>query len=215
MKSPIAFPIHALAGAAILVLGSGCASTEKMRSYEDEIVTLREEKTKLRKENQDLKRRLGDYEMRLAEANMKLLETPTLPELDNVGVTYGARDGNLVITLPNDITFSSGQATLTTRGKTALKAVASTIIDKYPGEAYFIEGHTDTDPIRKSKFESNRDLSVARAMEVHAFLVEECSIPDQDCVVAGYGEYRPVADNATKAGKSQNRRVEIVVHLAG
>lgn len=215
MRTPIAFPIHALAGAAILVLGSGCASTEKMRSYEEEIVTLREEKTKLRKENQDLKRRLSDYEMKLAEANMKILDTPSLPELDGVGVTYGARDGNLVITLPNDITFASGQATLTTRGKSALKTVAQTLIDKYGGEAYFIEGHTDTDPIRKSKFESNRSLSVARAMEVHAFLVEDCGIPDGDCVVAGYGEYRPVADNTSKAGKAQNRRVEIVVRLAG
>ena len=114
MKRTILSPVYALCGASlVLTLGTGCASQDKLRGYETEIVTLREQKTQLRKENQNLKRRVGEYEIKLADANMKLLETPSLPELDSVGVTYGARDGNLVITLPNDITFGSGKATLT------------------------------------------------------------------------------------------------------
>ena len=56
---------------------------------------------------------------------------------------------------------------------------------------------------------------MARAMEVHAFLVEQCGIPDDQCVVAGYGQYRPVASNDSADGKAKNRRVEITVHKAG
>ena len=55
-------------------------------------------------------------------------------------------------------------------------------------------------------------LSVARAMAVLHYLVESCGIPDDQCVVAGHGQYSPVAENSDNAGKARNRRVEIVVH---
>jgi chemotaxis protein MotB len=135
-----------------------------------------------------------------------------IPELDNVGVTYGMRDGNMVITIPSSITFKSGEASLSKDGEKALRSVASTLKSKYGGAKYSIEGHTDADPIKKSKYGSNRELSIARAQAVHAFLVVECNVPDEKCVVVGHGEYLPVAPNASDKDKAKNRRVEIVVH---
>ena len=51
-------------------------------------------------------------------------------------------------------------------------------------------------------------------MAVLHFLVEDCNVPDDRCVVAGHGEYEPVASNDSKTDKGRNRRVEIVVHGA-
>ena len=134
------------------------------------------------------------------------------PELDSMGISYGMRDGNMVISIPSSITFASGQATLSKDGQKALKEVASTLKKQYPQAKYAIEGHTDTDPIRKSRFTSNRELSIARAMAVLTYLVEECGVKDDQCIVAGHGQYDPVAATAGEKDKAKNRRVEIVVH---
>lgn len=194
---------------------SGCASHKTLRNYQDEIRTLREERTNLKKENRDLRNQLDGYEVALAEANARVTAIPeskTYGELDDYGIEYGNRDGNFVISVPTEITFGSGRADLTKGGKSALQAVARTLTADYGSGEYWIEGHTDDDPIKKSKWGSNRELSIARAVAVLTFLVEECGVPDDQCVVAGHGQYEPVAPNSSKTDKAKNRRVEIVVH---
>jgi chemotaxis protein MotB len=86
------------------------------------------------------------------------------------------------------------------------------LLQDHASGRYSIEGHTDTDPIKKSKWESNRELSVARAMAVLDYLVEECNVPDGSCVVAGHGQYDPKAEGSDAGAKARNRRVDIIVH---
>jgi chemotaxis protein MotB len=206
-----------LSGLALLPLAAGCASKKQIQEYQDEITALREERTRLKQENRELEMQLDDYAVALAEANQKVAPAstaPSFPDLDAVGVDYGQRDGMLYISIPSEITFASGKADLTAGGKKALQAVADTLMGQHGNGTFWIEGHTDNDPIKKSKWESNRDLSVARAMAVLHYLVEECNVPDDRCVVAGHGEYQPVASNESKTDKGRNRRVEIVVHDA-
>jgi chemotaxis protein MotB len=202
---------------------TGCASQKKMKDYESELGALREERVGLKKENQSLRSQLDSYEMALAEANSKrtaeaaapiVADTDAVkdyPKLDDAGVGYEQRDGNMVFTLPNEITFASGKADLTDKGKKALKEVAKILDAEYKDARYWIEGHTDTDPIKKAKFSSNRELSVARSMAVLVYLVEDCKVADGKCIVAGHSQYSPVDANNTSAGKARNRRVEIVV----
>jgi chemotaxis protein MotB len=74
-----------------------------------------------------------------------------------------------------------------------------------------IEGHTDSVPIRTAKFPSNWELSTARATSiVHHFLTHHRFVPNR-LSAAGYGEFRPIAKNQTADGRSQNRRVDIVI----
>lgn len=200
---------------AFLPLAFGCASQKVLQDYQDEVRALREERVQLKKENRGLRSQLDSYEMALADANAKLTEMPEVKdyaELDELGVDYGTRGGNFVISVPSEISFASGRADVTKQGKEALRVVARTLTGDYGGNVYWIEGHTDTDPIKKSKWGSNRELSWARAAAVHRFLVEECGVPDEQCVVAGHGEYRPIDSNDSKTGKARNRRVEIIVH---
>jgi len=194
---------------------ASCASPKQLKQYQDELRVLREERTQLKKENRELRAQNDAYQASLAEASIKPNAPASLadnPELDALGIDYTTRGGNVVISIPSEITFAPGKADVTKKGQEALHAVARVLLDQHEGGRFWIEGHTDTDPIKKSKWESNRDLSVERAMAVLHFLVEECNVPDGQCVVAGHGQYQPLTANDDNAGKARNRRVEIVVH---
>ena len=209
----------------LATLGAGCVSSrgyqQALEDNQAEIRGLREDRAALKAQIQQLKSQLdsarGEAVVAGAPAGAPAgekapeAEATRFPGLDDMGISYGMRDGNMVISIPSSITFPSGQATLSGDGRKALKEVAATLKKKYSDAKYSIEGHTDTDPIKKSKFTSNRELSVARAMAVLTYLVEECGIKDEQCIVAGHGQYDPAAPSAEHGDKARNRRVEIVV----
>ncbi len=224
-------PRAALAALALGLAGTGCVSEAQMRlavqDRDREISMLRAEKVELQEridllslEKQDLNDRLS----RSATAPPATVPASApqqtgyinFPELDEAGITYGSRGDNVVFSMPAEITFASGKATLTASGQDALRKVAKRLLSEFPKDAkFYVEGHTDTDPIKKSTFESNRALSVARAMTVLGFLVTEGRIPDDRFVVVGHGQYMPVAKGDSKDAKAKNRRVEVVVHKRG
>ena len=74
-----------------------------------------------------------------------------------------------------------------------------------------VEGHTDDRPIFTQRYQSNWELSTARATSVVTFLVENMNIPSQRLAIAGYGEFRPLGPNDSDANRAKNRRVDIVV----
>jgi chemotaxis protein MotB len=217
-----------MAGVTLLsLLAASCVSQRGYQQMVDqkdaEIRQLHEERAALKSQVASLKNSLDSAQGEIANASAKTSDAPMekasgkaepedkFPELDKLGINYGKRGGNMVISIPSSITFASGQAVLSGDGQKALKQVAATLKKQYPGMVYSIEGHTDSDPITKSKFTSNRDLSVQRAMAVLTFMVEDCGVKDDQCIVAGHGQYDPVAPNDTTTDKAKNRRVEIVV----
>ncbi len=133
---------------------------------------------------------------------------------EDLDVPVAVRDGRLVITLPSSVAFASGKAELSSNGKAVLDKVAQRLKKDFPDARLYIEGHTDSDPISRSTFGSNRELSIARGMAVLTYLVETCRIPDDRFVVVGHGQYLPLDSNSSAEGKAKNRRVEIVVHPA-
>ena len=177
----------------------------------------------LKSESNRLAMELSATGAQLREASMQLKQaptpqpkqTPTLSResgLSDLGVGYASRDGVTVITIPSKISFGSGKVALSREGKAALKEVSNVLRRNHAGATYSIEGHTDTDPISKSKFANNRELSLKRATAVLTYLVEDCEVPDDNCVVVGHGQYRPINPGTSSAAKAQNRRVEIVVY---
>ena len=118
--------------------------------------------------------------------------------------------GEIFTVLPGSLAFGSGQATLTNEAKIALRGRAKAVREDYPEVSIRVEGHTDSDPIKRSKWASNDVLSTARAQAVAVFFVRDCDLPGDRLETRGFGSSRPVASNSTKDGKAQNRRVEIV-----
>jgi flagellar motor protein MotB len=115
--------------------------------------------------------------------------------------------GTVTVNLPGDIFFNSGEATIRTPAQDSLKKVAATLKkDKaYAGKPIRVEGHTDSDPIRKSKWKNNQELSEARAKSVKDYLAKQ-GIDPKLMTAVGHG-----ADMPRGADKSRNRRVEVVV----
>src|SRR5207244_9917159 len=74
-----------------------------------------------------------------------------------------------------------------------------------------IEGHTDNIPIHNAKFSSNWELSTSRATEIVRLLIVRNGFDPNHLSAAGYSEYRPLASNSTREGRSMNRRVDIVI----
>jgi chemotaxis protein MotB len=199
----------------LLPIFASCATQKQLQEYEDEIARLRTNNSELEREKTRLSSQLDAAEARLTEANIRLedlMSSGATSELEGLGIGVGMRDGLVVISVPSSITFASGSANLSSNGQNAVAAVARVLKSEYPDSVYWIEGHTDTQQPSKSKFDSNRQLSLARAQTVLDHLVNQCGIPDANCVVAGHGEYAPVDSNNSAEGMSRNRRVEIVVH---
>ncbi len=123
------------------------------------------------------------------------------------GISLKSDPRGVVITMANDIAFVSGSADIKDNMTTALEAVTA-VFKKTPGRIV-IEGHTDNVIPTGVKYKSNWELSAARAASVLHVLVKQGIDPDR-LILAGYGEFRPLDSNDTPAGRSKNRRVEIV-----
>lgn len=118
----------------------------------------------------------------------------------------------LIITLPEQVLFRSGSASINKGGKKALTRVAD-ILKKVKNNRIRIEGHTDSTPVKgkRGRYVSNWDLSAARAASVVRHLQKNGSINPELLALAGYGPYAPAAANNTRKGRSLNRRIEIAV----
>ncbi len=165
----------------------------------------------LREENLLLSQSLQALESKYAELEngKRSLEE----SLQGTGASVRIKDGKIAVTLPSSVFFNSGQATLKKKAKSSLAKVCNAIKNDFPSGTIRIEGHTDSDPIKRTRsiYASNWELSAKRAASVLHFLVGNCSLDSNRLYIAGFGEYQPIASNNTKKGKKQNRRVEIVV----
>ncbi len=119
------------------------------------------------------------------------------------------RDGRMVLQLPNDVLFASGQVEIRPQGQAGLKQIAG-VLKNIPGRHFQVAGHTDDVPIETERFPSNWELSTARALEVARFLRLQGVSPAM-LSAAGYGEYDPVASNKDLHERARNRRIEITL----
>jgi chemotaxis protein MotB len=118
------------------------------------------------------------------------------------------RDG-LVISLREAGFFDSGSATPKAEALPTLRQIA----DRLSTTPYDlrIEGHTDNVPIHTAEFDSNWELSAARATHIARLFLEMNAIPPDRLSAAGYAEFHPVAGNDRAEGRAENRRVDLVV----
>ena len=118
------------------------------------------------------------------------------------------REG-LIISLREAGFFNSGSATPRPEASTALRKISASLA----GTVYDlrVEGHTDDMPIHNERFDSNWELSSARANRIGRTLLELHAIPPDRLSAAGYAEFHPVDTNATSEGRANNRRVDLVV----
>jgi len=130
-------------------------------------------------------------------------------ELKNHEVEMRVTPEGFVISLHELGFFDSGQAILLPGAAGKIERIAK-ILSAH-GLDLRVEGHSDNQPIHNAEFRSNWELSTARAMTVLLLLVDQAGYDPSRISIAGYAQYRPIADDATAAGRRQNRRVDLVV----
>ena len=185
-------------GMGSLLLG-GCANQK-----DQQISQLQSENAQLKEEKAQLEQARVAAEAKASDTSMKQ-NTVSYPPDSPRGGPKGARGGNdVVITVAGDVLFASGQVTLKSEAKKELDKIARDLNGKYSGHQVRVEGYTDSDPIKKSKFGSNEALSQARAEAVEKYLISKGVSTDRISAV-GMGAAK------AKATKPASRRVEIVV----
>jgi len=137
------------------------------------------------------------------------LEAAMGKELANHEMDLQVTPEGFVISLRELGFFNSGQADLIPGAGAKIITIAR-ILAK-PGLEIRVNGHSDNQPIHTPQFASNWELSTARAMSVLRLLVNDGGFDPTRISAAGFGEYRPVADNSTPEGRKKNRRIDLIV----
>ncbi len=128
--------------------------------------------------------------------------------IDNDFLTIRRTASGIILSLPEKLLFQSGQAELQPEATAALDSL-TVLLTGLPMQIS-VDGHTDSEPIRSFRYESNWHLSAARALSVAYYLMRR-GVAEENLVIRGFGSQRPIADNATDEGRSENRRVEITI----
>src|SRR5512136_3443222 len=217
----------------LLLLGLlGLASWEKKKEVEKvraELADALAAAAKTRTETAELKDKLAESQIRFSELEKEKnaavqthqsLEDEMRTALESKDVTISKLQGKLTVSILDRVLFDSGEADLKPAGAAVLRKVAG-ILASHPNLKIHVIGHTDNVPIKpaaRSRFPSNWELSTARATAAVRFLTENADVDPRRLGAVGYGEFRPVADNATPEGRARNRRIAITIlseELAG
>ncbi len=217
MKTPIR--LLSLTALALTMTLTGCANDG--RDLEAELGAYERENAELRSREQQLQDALSDAEKRTQERADELArllaENEALKTQNNrppaaantgfegiAGTTTSRRGSDIVVDVAGDVLFASGSTTLKNTAKASLDRIAGVLNSTYSGNELRIAGHTDSDPIRKSKWGTNERLSAERAHAVEQYLASK-GVDVKRMYIAGYGADKP------KGSKQASRRVEIIV----
>ncbi len=202
----------------VLTLFSGCADWKKRhdalyvehQNLQGRLEAEKDEKNRLAQQITQDQHTIDELREQIDELNRDPGEVTGFGP--GVDVKFDAASGTITVTLPTAILFDSGEVTLKRATIAELDHIQTVLKSNYSGREVDVVGHTDTDPIKKSSWKDNLELSAQRALAVTRYLIKQ-GIPEDKIRAVGCGQARPVESNATVAGKAKNRRVEIVVHL--
>ena len=159
--------------------------------------------------NYQLSQQLAAEAMSL-ERVREQLEALLQSQISKHEVTIDATPLTLTISLEASVLFNSGRATLLPAASKLLASVSTSLKTLPEPFTIHLAGYTDNQPIRTAQFPSNWSLSVERAVSVIEIFAEQ-GLDGRRLAAEGFGEYVPIADNTTAAGRSKNRRVVIVI----
>ncbi|HTJ01031.1 MAG TPA: OmpA family protein [Dongiaceae bacterium] len=204
--------------AALLLWAGAVGRMRGLQALPAQVEQLKEQLTQAQADSDDAKSKLAAQQQRIAElekekemaAQMsKGLEDEMRTDLESKDVTISKLQGKLTVSILDRVMFDSGEAVLKPDGEAVMRKIAA-VLAEHPKLNIQVVGHTDNVPIR-ARFASNWELSTARALAAVHFLTEKAGVDPHRVAAVGYGEYRPIADNATAEGRAQNRRIAVVI----
>jgi chemotaxis protein MotB len=193
----------------LLALATGCAEKDTGMNEQDQAAqAAADEVRNLQGQlDQAIRDRMAaqDEADRLRRANQDLQnQFASAPE---PAPGWSSVPGGAMIEIEGTVLFDSGKAELRSGGKATLNEVARAVLNQFAASDIYIFGHTDNEPIQVSDWDDNYELSSQRALSVLRYLRSQ-GVPQNMCA-GGWGQDRPVADNASAESKQRNRRVQI------
>lgn len=194
----------------IVAVAAGCGIVDTANK-DEQLRRLKVSASELRSELAAAERRLKATaeEARAVEKDAEELAS----QLRSAGISVSPRGPAISVNVASRILFEAGEASLNEQAKKKLASIAKALKERFPDRDIVVEGHTDSVPPKKKieEFPTNWELSSARAVAVARFLVEEGGLKPELVSAAAFADTKPIASNATPEGRSENRRVEIVV----
>lgn len=130
----------------------------------------------------------------------------------NDSVTTSIEERGLVLSFNDALFFDSGNAEIKVDQIEKFADIGELLNQPALKDSFIrVEGYTDSVPVSNPQYKSNWDLSALRASNVAQIIIKDSGIDPKRVSVVGYGEYRPKADNKTKEGRLENRRVDILI----
>lgn len=185
-----------------------------LKKSREELLALRSQRQQLQTNLGEAMRTIQDAKQREAQAQHRfelfhamLMQLKSAIESEQLQLQVV--HNQMVVQLPEALLFQSGRADLIVTGGPLLDSVASAL-SQIEGREFQVAGHTDSAPLRNSRFHSNWDLSAARALTVARYLINH-GMAAERLSAAAFGDTRPVQGNDTEEQRSANRRIEIVL----
>ncbi|WP_372756305.1 OmpA family protein [Labilibaculum sp.] len=195
----------------------------ELRLREDEVLSLEKEMDARKRALDNLQAELNQRDQRLQELEAALSRKDeavralknkvmnALTGFEGNGLSITTKNGKVYVSMDEKLLFKSGSYQVDSRGVEALGHL-SQVLAQNKDINVMIEGHTDNVPYNGSgALQDNWDLSVKRATSIVRIIIRNKGIDAQRLTVAGRSKYAPVDSNATAAGRSKNRRTEIIL----
>jgi chemotaxis protein MotB len=193
--------------------GEVAAAKAALAAAKQEADTANASKVDLQKAQAEVKQAREDLSKSSAQqAEDQRLIDQLKKDLGSGGADVNNAEGKITVTMVDKILFKQGESDLTPAGEEVLRKLGKVLA----GSDKLIEvcGHADNTPVKselKELYPTNWELSTARATNVVRFLQEEVGVKPRQLMAAGFSSYRPVATNASVAGRAKNRRIEILL----
>lgn len=187
-----------------------------LKEAEGDVANQRQDLNRLQAELEARNARLMEMEEMLYEKD-RIMEdlrekvAEALLGFEGQGLTVTRRDGNVYVSLEEQLLFQTGSTVVDPNGVRALQQLARVLANN-PDINIMIEGHTDNVPFRKgASIKDNWDLSVMRATSIVRILLDAADIDPTRITAAGRGEFFPVDPANTPEARRKNRRTEIIL----
>lgn len=186
-----------------------------LRQYQALLNTNLSENQKLNASLSEREKTIRQLESIIHEQNQKvknLLSSvkDALLGFSSEDLTVREEGGKVYVAMSDKLLFESGKAVVNEMGKNALGKLAE-VLNRQTDIDVYIEGHTDSIPIKTAVYKDNWDLSVIRATSVVRILTEVYGVNPLQIQPCGRGEFKPIDQNSTPEGRARNRRTEIIM----
>jgi flagellar motor protein MotB len=186
------------------------ATQLQLRDTANQLATIQSDNEQMRSRTTAMAASIQTRSQAEIRSNNSLLNNLTITNLPGIQVR---QDGDVIrVEVPTDQLFNPGTAQIKYGAEDLIRSIGADLLRNYPQQLIGIEGHTDNSLAPAPQVAGAQHLSVAQASALYDALVRAAGMPANQLFVVGHGANHPVVSNATSAGQTRNRRIELVVY---